>query len=48
MANGLRVMENRHLPILHKEILLCALGVSNEPYPLGGEWVVNIVWSVDY
>jgi len=42
-AKGLRLVENRHSPILHKNILLGALRVSNEPPFLRGEWAVKIV-----
>ncbi len=41
-------MENRHLPILHKNILLSALRVSKESPSYWGEWVVKIVLIVNY
>jgi hypothetical protein len=41
-------MENRYLPILHDNISLSVLRVSNEPLTSWGEWVVKIVLNVDY
>ena len=52
LAKNPRFMENRYLfrvlhgnlrPILHKNILLAVLRVSNEPSSDEDEWVVNIV-----
>jgi len=34
-------MENRYLPILHENIALSVLCVSNEPLASWGEWVVK-------
>jgi len=34
-------MENRYLPILHKQILLRELRVSNESSPFEDEWAVK-------
>ena len=39
-------MENRYLPILHENISLSMLCVSNEPLSFGGEWVVKRVCSL--
>jgi len=41
-------MENRYLPILHEDIFLSVLCVSNEPLSSWGEWVVRIVLYGDY
>jgi hypothetical protein len=41
-------MENRYLPILHEDISLSVLRVSNEPLISSGEWVVKIVLNVNY
>jgi hypothetical protein len=41
-------MENRYLPILHENISLSVLRVSNEPLSSWGEWVVKIVLNVGY
>jgi hypothetical protein len=41
-------MENRYLPILHDNISLSVLRVSNEPLTSWGEWVVKTVLNVDY
>jgi hypothetical protein len=40
-------MENRYLPILHENISLSMLRVSNEPLSSWGEWVVKIVLNVN-
>ena len=41
-------MQNRYLPILHDNISLSVLRVSNEPLTSWGEWVVKIVLNVNY
>ena len=41
-------MENRYLPILHEIISLSVLRVSNELLSCWGEWVVKMVFNVNY
>jgi hypothetical protein len=41
LPNSLGFVENQHSLILHKNSLLCALRVSNEPPFFRGEWVVK-------
>jgi len=40
-------MENRYLPILHENISLSVLRVSNEPPSSWGEWAVKMVFNVN-
>ena len=40
-------MENRHLPILHKTILLCGLCVSNELRSFWSEWAVRTHYDAE-
>ena len=41
-------MENRYLPILHENISLSVLRVSNESLSSWDEWVVKMVFNVNY
>jgi hypothetical protein len=41
VAKGLRIMENRYLPILLNNILLRVLSLSNEPPSFRDEWAVK-------
>ena len=41
-------MENRYRPILHENLFLCVLCVSNEPLASWGEWVVKTLLNVNY
>ena len=40
-------MENRYLAILHENISLSVLRVSNEPLSSWGEWVVKMAFNVN-
>jgi len=45
---ALEFMENRYLPILHENISLSVLCVSNESLSPWGEWAVKIVLNGYY
>ena len=48
-ANAPEFMENRYLPILHEDISLSVLRVSNEHPTSRCEWAVKLtVWDVNY
>jgi hypothetical protein len=40
-------MENQYLPILHENISLSVLRVSNEPLASRDEWVVKMLFNVN-